>query len=142
MDSNQKTIVTGGGGPTIPNYKIRDLKTFNEVTGDPHQVAGLYFYSILDCLVDLAHKVSYDFFKRPELYIDLQSPTIPLPPLLAELHARYGSSEFDPNTEQRREIYIPIFGWCPGYSYQMPSSPSRWLKLWLHPLHELPLRVR
>jgi hypothetical protein len=34
------------------------------------------------------------------------------------LHARYGSSESLPNTEQRNEIYKPIFGRIAGYSPQ------------------------
>src|SRR5712692_9675596 len=81
---------------SLTNHKISDLNSFSKVTGDPHQVAGLYFYSVLDCLVDLAYKVSYDFFKKPHLYLDFgltqsqagTSQTLPL--TLAKLHARYG----------------------------------------------------
>ncbi len=99
--------------PSLTNHKISDLDSFNKVTGDPHQVAGLYFYSVLDCLVDLAYKVSYDFFKRPQLYVDL-GPT--LSSILAKLHAQYGNSEFLPSTQQRDEIDLPIFGRVAGYS--------------------------
>jgi hypothetical protein len=117
---------------SLTNNKISDLNSFNAVTGDPHEVAGLYFYSVLDCLVDLAYKVSYDFFKRPYLYIDL-GPTYPNPTepgstehnastrltlsaILAKLHARYGSNEFLPSKAQRDEIDLPIFGRVAGYS--------------------------
>jgi hypothetical protein len=48
---------------SLTTHEISDLNSFNGVTVDPRQVAGLYFYSVLDCLVDLAYKVSYDFFK-------------------------------------------------------------------------------
>jgi hypothetical protein len=117
---------------SLTNHKISDLNSFNKVTGDPRQVAGLYFYSVLDCLVDLAYKVSYDFFKRPHLYIDLgpaQNNPIELgstqhkgstspafPSILAKLHAQYGSNEFLPSTAQRDEIDLPIFGRVAGYS--------------------------
>lgn len=110
----KKRSLQRGGGTSIPDYEITDLATFNNVTSDPHQVAGLYFYSILDCLVELAYKLSHLFFYSPWLFVDLTSPTIP--PLVAELHARYGSSEFLPNTEQRSEIYKPIFGRAADYS--------------------------
>ena len=107
---------------SLTNHKISDLNSFSKVTGDPHQVAGLYFYSVLDCLVDLAYKVSYDFFKKPHFYLDLgttqpvagTSPT--LSSILAKLHAQYGSDEFLPSTAQRDEIYLPIFGRGAGYS--------------------------
>ena len=107
---------------SLTKQKISDLNSFNGVTGDPHQVAGLYFYSVLDCLVDLAYKVSSDFFKRPQLYLDLG----PIPPpanvgptfssILAKLHTRYGSDEFLPSAAQRDEIYLPILGRDAGYS--------------------------
>ncbi len=101
--------------PSLTNHKISDLNSFNQVTGDPRQVAGLYFYSVLDCLVDLAYKVSYDFFQRPHLYIDL-GPNPTFSSILAKLHAQYGSNEFLPSTAQRDEIDLPIFGRVAGYS--------------------------
>jgi len=126
---------------SLTNHKISDLNSFNKVTGDPHQVAGLYFYSVLDCLVDLAYKVSYDFFQRPHLYVDLgptqhnptdlgstqqkasTSPTFSL--ILAKLHAQYGSNEFLPSTAQRDEIDLPIFGRVAGYSTDEEGSFPR-----------------
>src|SRR5215469_1158656 len=107
---------------SLTNFKINDLNSFNKATGDPHEVAGLYFYSVLDCLIDLAYKVTYDFFKRPSLYIDLgltQSDAKTrqiLSPILARLHAEYGSNEVLPNKDQRDEIDLPIFGRVAGYS--------------------------
>jgi hypothetical protein len=116
----------------LTEHKIDKLTSFQQVTANPRQVAGLYFYLILDCLVDLAHKISYDFFKRPHLYIDLSQaqsqPTTEeetneankgstsIAPILARLHAQYGANEFLPSRPQRDEIYIPIFGRAAGYS--------------------------
>jgi len=106
----------------LTDHNISDLNSFNGVTKDPHQVAGLYFYSVLDCLVDLAYKVSYDFFKKPHLYINLGrtqpavSTSPPFSSVLAKLHAQYGSNELLPSTAQRDEIYLPIFGRVAGYS--------------------------
>jgi len=124
---------------SLTNLKISDLNSFNGVTGDPRQVAGLYFYSVLDCLVDLAYTVSCDFFKRPQLYLNLEriepvaetsepaaetNPT--LASILALLHARYGSSESLPSTIQRDEIYFPIFGRGAGF---LPDEESDFPRL-------------
>jgi hypothetical protein len=104
------------GAMALTNYHIEDLISFNDVTGNPRQIAGLYFYHQLDLLVDLAHKVSYDFFARPKLYIDLGEvqepggPPRPLREILAQLHARFGYDEFFPCNPQRDEIFLPIFG--------------------------------
>jgi len=120
---------------SLKDFKITNLDSFNKVTQEPYQVAGLYFYSVLDCLVDLAYKVSCDFFKRPQLYLNLgrkepaaetsepaaetsepaaeTNPT--LASILALLHARYGSYELLPSTVQRDEIYFPIFGRGAGF---------------------------
>jgi hypothetical protein len=107
---------------TLTKYEITDLDSFREVTANPREIAALYFYSVLDCLVELAYKVSHDFFKRPHLYVDLaESPpkgqaskaattSTQLPPILAKLHAEYGTSEFLPSAQQRDEIFMPIFG--------------------------------
>jgi hypothetical protein len=56
---------------TIPDHRIKDLASYRKVTSEPNQVAGLYFYSMLDCLVALATKVAHDFFDRPQLYTGL-----------------------------------------------------------------------
>lgn len=101
----------------LTNYVISDLRSFQATTGDPRQIAGLYFYQQLDCLVDLAHNVSYDFFMRPKLYIDLgevqqnERPR-PIREILAQLHARFGHDEFFPSNSQRDEIFLPVFGQC------------------------------
>jgi hypothetical protein len=104
--------------PKRPAPTINSLQSFNEVTVD-RQVAGLYFYLQLDCLIDLAYRVACDFFGRPRLYTDLGAPTIA--PDLAKLRARYGSNERIPSQEQRDAIYLPIFGqsgmyWTDGQS--------------------------
>src|ERR1700736_2701995 len=106
--------------PQLPDHRIKDLASFQHATKDPRQIAGLYFYQLLDCLVDLAYKVSADFRKRPQAYIDLGQPSIA--PTLAALNAQYGSQINFLATNQRYEIYLPIFGaWDGGTSSQGDS---------------------
>jgi hypothetical protein len=92
----------------ILDQSVVEIASFNQRVQGPRRVAGLYFYTILDCLVDLAYSVSCDFFKRPRLYtnlaVDGQAKTI------AELHARYGSDERFLSKAQRFGIYEPMFG--------------------------------
>jgi hypothetical protein len=96
---------------TVPDHQIFDLTSFDAVTCEPHQVAGLYFYYKLDCLIDLAYAVSHDFFRRPELFTDLPSGSgESIAPLIAKLHARYGTDEFLLNKMQRAAVYAALFG--------------------------------
>jgi hypothetical protein len=90
----------------LADYRIYDLESFNQTTGAGHEVAGLYFYQQLDCLVDLAYRVACDFFKRPHLYINVDG----LSETLARLHARYGTNETLPSGPQRDMVFLPIFG--------------------------------
>jgi hypothetical protein len=92
----------------LPNHRIRDLSSFQEVTQEPRQIAGLYFYQLLDCLVDVAYKISADFRKRPQLYRELGRPSIARS--LAELNAKYGTEINLLAASERNEIYAPIFG--------------------------------
>jgi hypothetical protein len=59
--------------PKSEVYRILNLQSFEEETQLPRQNAGLYFYQSLDCL-ELAHEVSADSRKRPELYSNLGQP--------------------------------------------------------------------
>jgi hypothetical protein len=103
MNSSPPDASTGHG---LPDHRIHDLVSFNQVTGEGHEVAGLYFYQQLDCLVDLAYRVACDFFQRPHMYINVDG----LSEVLARLHARYGADETLPSNSQRDAIFLPIFG--------------------------------
>jgi hypothetical protein len=92
----------------IPDRRITNLASFQEVTEGPRQIAGLYFYQLLDCLVDLAFRVSVDFRRRPQLYKDLGRPS--LAEVLATLNAKYGTEVEYLSASERGEIYTPIFG--------------------------------
>jgi hypothetical protein len=61
---------------------------------------------LLDSLVELAHHVSGDVRKKPQLFRDLGKIT----PVLAKLNAQYGTEVTFPSMDQRNEIYLPIFG--------------------------------
>jgi hypothetical protein len=75
--------------PKIHDYRITERASFEHATAEPRQIAGLYFYKVLDCLVVLAHQVSADLRRRPELYRDLGAPSIAA--TLAKLNAEYGT---------------------------------------------------
>jgi hypothetical protein len=121
MPSDNNANSFASGETQISNHNIENLASFEDVTREPRQVAGIYFYMVLDCLVDLAYKISRDFFKRPHLYTQLdnvviRSTELRLSEILARLHARYGSNERIPSKEQRTEIYVPIFDGAEDYS--------------------------
>jgi hypothetical protein len=97
----------GTGEPTT-NNTITDEASFVAVTSTPHQIAGLYFYMLLDCLVAAAYHISCDFFRRPHLYTALGSSTTAQD--IARLRSLYGNDERVPSQEQRNEIYLPVFG--------------------------------
>jgi hypothetical protein len=127
-----------GGKMSAPNHRIKDyriidLPSFEEATEAPRSIAGLYFYQILDCLVDLAYKVSADFRKRPQLYRDLGEHHVEkheeagvhkgIALTLAELNAKYGTEINYLDNDQRNEIYLPIFGnWEGPVLASMPTS--------------------
>jgi hypothetical protein len=100
--------IAGATVPPLPNHRIKDLKSFHDVTKEPRQVAGLYFYQLLDCLVELAYQISGDFRRRPQLYRELGHPSIARS--LAELNAKYGTEINFLSATERSEIYTPIFG--------------------------------
>jgi hypothetical protein len=107
----------------IRDLKITNLSSFQEVTAEPRQIAGLYFYRLLDCLVDLAYKVSVDFRNRPQLYKVLGDP--PLAPTLAKLNAKYGTDVEFLSGSERNGVYLPLFGTSDTVSSNSISGFSR-----------------
>lgn len=92
---------------------IVDWASFDRRTSGKRAVAGLLFYKELDCLIDLAHCISLDFFDRPQLYRDVDDDVVRD---LTELRARYGYREDFLSREQRHEILTGIFGADEGAS--------------------------
>ena len=112
----------------ISHTHIDSLKSFVATTAEPHQVAGLYFFSALDCLVDSAHRVAHDFLNRPHLYTDLtpaKPPPSSIASLLAALHARYGSDERLLAGDQRHQVYSALFGPLAGLGTTNDSDFAR-----------------
>jgi hypothetical protein len=101
--------------PHVPDYRINDLPSFQQATSEPRQVAGLYFYQVLDPLSEMAYAISLDFRRRPQLYRDLGQP--PLAPLLAQLAAQYGTQVDVLSLRQRSDIYAPLFGTTDGDNF-------------------------
>ena len=112
------------------DVRIKDLKSFKEITKEPNQVAGLYFFAVFDCLVGLSHRVAHDFFNRPHLYTDIgiaqgEHESVSIAPTLARLHARYGNDEYLLEDAQRRQIYTALFGPANGYGMNGDSDFAR-----------------
>jgi hypothetical protein len=101
--------------PHISDHRIHDLHSFQEATKEPRQVAGLYFYQILDPLEEMAYAISLDFRLRPQLYRDLGQPSIV--PLLAKLASEYGTQVDTPSQGQRSAIFAPVFGTSDSESF-------------------------
>lgn len=94
--------------PNVPDYRINDLPSFQQATSEPRQIAGLYFYQVLDPLSEMAYAISLDFRRRPQFYRDLGQPSIV--PLLAKLSSEYGT-QIDVLSQGRRSaIFAPVFG--------------------------------
>ena len=95
----------GAPGAPIPEYAIRDRRSFDDSMQD-HPVARLYYFHTLDNLIDLAKCVAHDFVDRPELF----TRSTGLSPVFGRLFARYGSHEDLLDRAQRAAIYAPVFG--------------------------------
>ena len=94
----------------ISGKPIREITTpasfVRDASGD-QAVAGLLFYKELDCLIDLAHRVSLDFFDQPQLYRQVPDEIVDD---LTALRTRYGSQEDFLSREQRQAIFAGAFG--------------------------------
>lgn len=87
---------------------ISDTRSFTAVVDDGRQLAALYAYANLDCLIDLARLVARDFFHRPQLYTGMGDSEVIAE--LARLEARSGSHEYYLSQAQRRALFTPLFG--------------------------------
>jgi len=107
----------------LPDLSINDLRSFNSATLESRQLAGVYFFYMLDRLIELANRVAHDFFDRPHLYTFdsfepdsgqhqqvIVSQTSTIVSTLAKLHARYGCDERALASSQREQIYSALFG--------------------------------
>lgn len=120
----EKQLDQGDGAR--PGRQISNLSSFDEHTSGPGQqagreVAGLYAYMHLDVLVKLAHKVSLDFFARPDVYRDPRVEDVA--PTLAAMHARYGCHEDYLSCQQRRVIFASLFGEAETEAGTGPPQP-------------------
>jgi hypothetical protein len=89
----------------VPDFVIHDRTTFEACTNvDP--IAKLYYFHVLDSLIDVAYAVAHDFYDRPELFT---KPT-GLTQTMARFHARYGTQEDMLNKAQRVAVYMPVLG--------------------------------
>src|SRR5215471_10470366 len=73
-------------------------------------LADLYARWTLDCLVEIAHAVSIDYFSYPEFYKGEDTPDG-----IEDLWASYGSVRNFANKDQRHVLAGAILGGCDGY---------------------------
>jgi hypothetical protein len=113
--SNKDLILDG-------NCNIRDLKTFDAIAGNGHEIAGLYFYCMLDHLVDIAYEVAKDLTTNKfEVYRD---DTIESSLNLLKLYTRMGNDEIFLSREHRHLIWHSYFGhtYHPGYNHSVKEE--------------------
>lgn len=101
------------------NCNIHDIKTFDAIAGNGHEIAGLYFYCMLDHLVDIAYEVAKDLTTNKfEVYRD---DTVENSLNLLKLYTRMGNDEIFLSRKHRHLIWHSYFGhtYHPGYSHSM-----------------------
>src|SRR5689334_13679338 len=71
----------------------------------------MYARWTLDCLIEIAHAISDDYFSSPEFYQGVAAPDD-----IIDLWLSYGSVRNFPNKDQRHTLAGAIFGASDGYS--------------------------
>ena len=86
-----------------PNCQIRDLRTFDLIAGENREIAGLYFYCMLDHLIDIGYEVAKDLTTNKfEIYRD---DTLENSLELLRLYTRMGNDEIFLSREHRHMIW-------------------------------------
>jgi len=100
------------------DHNIINFDEFETSTNiDRRQLAGLYFFMVLDRLVYLAEWLSHDRLERPGKYSEVDDASILL---LANLRSKSGKDPLFPSREEREQIYVPIFGTAGSASADFP----------------------
>ena len=95
----------------IPIIGLIPIRVIGGTAGE--LIGAMYFRCTLDNLIELAYKVSIDFTHRPHLYKNCN-----VTDELVSLQMSYGHTTGFPNLEQRRSMYIPIFGKSDGAQFE------------------------
>jgi hypothetical protein len=84
-------------------------------------LGDMYARWTLDCLIELAHAISDDYFSNPEFYQGIGAPDD-----IIDLWLSYGSARNFPNKDQRHTLAGAIFGASDGYSpvVGMPTNDA------------------
>lgn len=80
-------------------------------------LGDMYARWTLDCLVEIAHTISDDYFSNPEFYQGVDAPDD-----IVDLWLSYGSVKNFPNKDQRFTLAGAIFGTSDGYSMKGAMS--------------------
>src|SRR4051794_21642794 len=86
--------ILGEAHVSAPNHLVTGRESFLAVTEPPREIASLYFFCVLDFLIEISRSVAVDFFRRPYMYLELGEQSVA--PRLARLLSRYGSDESVP----------------------------------------------
>lgn len=81
-----------------------------ESTSSAAFLGDMYARWTLDCLVEIAHAISIDYFSHPDIYQGDDTPND-----IVHLWLSYGTAKNFPNKEQRRVLAGAIFGDSDGY---------------------------
>jgi hypothetical protein len=82
-------------------------------------LGDMYARWTLDCLVEIAHAISIDYFSGPEYYQGEDAPDD-----IVDLWLSYGSVRNFPNKTQRHILAAPIFGDSDGYPSKGAKAPD------------------
>lgn len=91
----------------------------NDIEVQDAFLGDMYARWTLDCLTEIAHAISDDYFSSPEFYQGEDAPDD-----IVDLWLSYGSVKDFPNKDQRLTLAGAIFGTCDGYSVKgdMPTG--------------------
>src|SRR4051812_22162296 len=95
---------------------ISDWNSFDSTTNvtdkeDQHgkrHIAGLYYFFMTDCLVDIAYGLSKEVFKKPQDFKNFMGAANI--DKIAEFRYQYGRSVTYLDKDQRSDIYHSVFG--------------------------------
>jgi len=87
---------------------IMDFETFDRIAGDSHEVAGLYFYYMLDHLIEIAYSIAGDFSTQRFHLFTNNAPSNALS--LLRLNTRMGNDEIFLSKGHRHQIWNSFFG--------------------------------
>jgi hypothetical protein len=102
---------------------VQEAKMPERHQSDPEVTAtflgDMYARWTLDCLTEIAHTISDDYFSSPEFFQGNDAPDD-----IVDLWISYGTAKNFPNRDQRYTLAGSIFGASDGYSVKGATPPT------------------